>query len=382
MLKIHTEARAIGHAECLVIGGGVIGSSIAYHVAKEGRSTIMLERLIPGEGASGAAVGMLAAESEEFTDSELARFARRSRDAFPELVCDLERLSGISVEFRTEGFVTPFRTETEGQKRWKAAKTREDDCPIWWDARELARRIPGLDEQAIGAIYRSKETQVAPVQLCRAYAGAAAVLGATVWSGTQAEQLVIQEGRVCGVRTDSGFFSCDQVIIAGGLDSMKLLAQVGFEYPLYPVKGEAVAVSLIDHPLEYTIYADDIYLVPKQNNELWIGATSLPHQYDEEVTVGGLEGLLARASAWLPRVREASFIRAWAGLRPQAASGHPFIGTVPGVEGVYAAVGHYRNGVLLSDATGRAMAAMLNGAGAAELGISSFSSELLKEKSL
>ncbi|MDY8047266.1 glycine oxidase ThiO [Paenibacillus polymyxa] len=382
MLKIHTEARAIGHAECLVIGGGVIGSSIAYHVAKEGRSTIMLERLIPGEGASGAAVGMLAAESEEFTDSELARFARRSRDAFPELVCDLERLSGISVEFRTEGFVTPFRTETEGQKRWKAAKTREDDCPIWWDARELARRIPGLDEQAIGAIYRSKETQVAPVQLCRAYAGAAAVLGATVWSGTRAEQLVIQDGRVWGVRTDSGFFSCDQVIIAGGLDSMKLLAQVGFEYPLYPVKGEAVAVSLKDHPLEYTIYADDIYLVPKQNNELWIGATSLPHQYDEEVTVGGLEGLLARASAWLPRVREASFIRAWAGLRPQVASGHPFIGTVPGVEGVYAAVGHYRNGVLLSDATGRAMAAMLNGAGAAELGISSFSSELLKEKSL
>ncbi|WP_328800025.1 glycine oxidase ThiO [Paenibacillus sp. LX16] len=382
MLKIHTEARAIGHAECLVIGGGVIGSSIAYHVAKEGRSTIMLERLIPGEGASGAAVGMLAAESEEFTDSELARFARRSRDAFPELVCDLERLSGISVEFRTEGFVTPFHTETEGQKRWKAAKTREDDCPIWWDARELARRIPGLDEQAIGAIYRSKETQVAPVQLCRAYAGAAAVLGATVWSGTQAEQLVIQDGRVCGVRTDSGFFSCDQVIIAGGLDSMKLLAQVGFEYPLYPVKGEAVAVSLKDRPLEYTIYADDIYLVPKQNNELWIGATSLPHQYDEEVTVGGLEGLLARASAWLPRVREASFIRTWAGLRPQAASGHPFIGAVPGVEGVYAAVGHYRNGVLLSDATGRAMAAMLNGAGAAELGISSFSSELLKEESL
>ncbi|MEK4456737.1 glycine oxidase ThiO [Paenibacillus sp. FSL R10-2748] len=382
MPKIHTEARAIGHAECLVIGGGVIGSSIAYHVAKEGRSTILLERLIPGEGASGAAVGMLAAESEEFTDSELARFARISRDAFPELVCDLERLSGISVEFRTEGFVTPFHTETEGQKRWKAAKTREDDCPIWWDARELARRIPGLDEQAIGAIYRSKETQVAPVQLCRAYAGAAAVLGATVWSGTQAEQLVIQDGRVCGVRTDSGFFSCDQVIIAGGLDSMKLLAQVGFEYPLYPVKGEAVAVSLKDHPLEYTIYADDIYLVPKQNNELWIGATSLPHQYDEEVTVGGLEGLLARASAWLPRVREASFIRTWAGLRPQAASGHPFIGTVPGVEGVYAAVGHYRNGVLLSDATGRAMAAMLNGAGAAELGISRFSSELLKEESL
>ncbi|MDY8021027.1 glycine oxidase ThiO [Paenibacillus polymyxa] len=382
MSKRHTETKAVGHAECLVIGGGVIGSSITYHVAKEGRSTIMLERCIPGGGASGAAVGMLAAESEEFTDPELARFAHTSRDAFPELVCDLERLSGISVEFRTEGFVTPFRSEAEGQKRWKAANIREDDRPIWWDARELARRIPDLDEQAIGAIYRSKETQVAPVQLCRAYAGAAAVLGATVWSGTQAEQLVIQDGRVCGVRTDSGFFSCDQVIIAGGLDSMKLLAQVGFEYPLYPVKGEAVAVSLKDHPLEYTIYADDIYLVPKQNNELWIGATSLPHQYDEEVTVGSLEGLLARASAWLPRVREASFIRAWAGLRPQAASSHPFIGAVPGVEGVYAAVGHYRNGILLSDATGRAITAMLNGAGAAELGISRFSSELLKEESL
>ncbi|MDP1513003.1 glycine oxidase ThiO [Paenibacillus sp. CMAA1739] len=382
MSETHTETKAIAHAECLVIGGGVIGSSIAYHVAKEGRSTIMLERWIPGEGASGAAVGMLAAESEEFTDLELARFARASRDAFPELVSDLERLSGISVQFRTEGFVTPFRSEAEGQKRWNAAKMREDDCPVWWDAKELARRIPGLADQVIGAIYRSKETQVAPVQLCRAYAGAAAVLGATIWSGTQAEELVIQDGRVCGARTDIGFFSCDQVVIAAGLDSLKLLEQIGFDYPLYPVKGEAVAVSLKDHPLDYTIYADDVYLVPKQNNELWIGATSLPHQYDKEVTAGGLKGLLERASFWLPRVHEASFIRAWAGLRPQAAAERPFIGPVPGVEGAYAAVGHYRNGVLLSDATGRAMAAMLKGADVAELGISKFSSELLKEESL
>ncbi|WP_149095100.1 glycine oxidase ThiO [Paenibacillus terrae] len=381
MPEIKTEAQAIGHAECLVIGGGVIGSSIAYHMAKEGRSTILVERFIPGEGASGAAVGMLAAESEEFTDPELAQFARTSRDAFPELVRDLERLSGVAVELRTEGFVTPFRSEAEGQKRWKAAIAREGDHPVWWDARELARQIPGLDGQVIGAIYRSKETQISPAQLCRAYTGAAVVLGATICSGTQAEQLVVLNGRVCGVQTDSGFFSCEQVIIAGGLDSMRLLEQVGFEYPLNPVKGEAVAVSLKDHPLEYTIYADDIYLVPKRNNELWIGATSLPHLYDKEVTIGSLEGLLARASAWLPRVREASFIRTWAGLRPQAAAGRPCIGSVPGVDGVYTAVGHYRNGVLLSEATGRAIAALLKGAGVAELGISSFSPERIKEAS-
>ncbi|MGW9528477.1 glycine oxidase ThiO [Paenibacillus terrae] len=381
MTETKTEAPAIGHAECLVIGGGVIGSSIAYHLAKEGRSTILLERFIPGEGASGAAVGMLAAESEEFTDPELAQFARTSRDAFPELVRDLERFSGVSVEFRTEGFVTPFRSEAEGQRRWNAAIAREGDHPVWWDARELARRIPGLDGQAIGAIYRSKETQISPAQLCCAYTGAATVLGATIWSGTQAEQLVVQHGRVCGVQTDSGFFSCDQVIIAGGLDSMRLLEQVGFEYPLYPVKGEAVAISLKDHPLEYTIYADDIYLVPKQNNELWIGATSLPYQDDKEVTIVSLEGLLARASAWLPRVREASFIRTWAGLRPQAVAGRPCIGPVPGVEGVYAAVGHYRNGVLLSEATGRVIAALLKGVGMAELGISGFSPERIKEAS-
>ncbi|MCC3381120.1 glycine oxidase ThiO [Paenibacillus farraposensis] len=377
MPEIHTKASAIGHAECLVIGGGVIGSSIAYHAAREGHNTIMLERLLPGEGASKAAVGMLAAESEEFTDPELARFARTSRDAFPELVRELERLSGVSVEFRTEGFVTPFRSETEGHERWKAARTQENDHAEWWDARELARRIPGLDRQTIGAIYRSKETQLAPVQLCRAYAGAAAVLGASIWSGTHAKQLVVQNGRIRGVVTDKGFFTCNQVIIAGGLDSMQLLEQVGFHYPLYPVKGEAIAVSLKEHPLEYTIYADDIYLVPKQNNELWIGATSLPHHDNDEVTIAGLTGLLARASAWLPRVREASFIRTWAGLRPQAAAERPFIGAVPGLEGVYAAVGHYRNGVLLSDATGRAMAALLAGAGAVELGISGFSAECL-----
>ncbi|WP_068499872.1 glycine oxidase ThiO [Paenibacillus kribbensis] len=382
MLKIHTEATVIGHAECLVIGGGVIGSSIAYHVAREGCSTIMLERMMPGEGASGAAAGMIAAESEEFADPELEQFAYTSRDAFPELVRVLERLSGVSVEFRTEGFVTPFRSQAEGERRWKAANTREDTQSEWWDAEELARRIPGIDRQAIGAIYRPKETQLIPVQLCRAYTGAATVLGATIWSGTHAEQLVVKDGRVCGVVTDRGFVSCNQVIIAGGLESMNLLEQVGFHYPLYPVKGEVVAVSLKDHPLEYTIYADDVYLVPKQKNELWIGATNLPHHDDTEVTVAGLEGLLARASAWLPRVREASFVRTWAGLRPQAAAGRPFIGAVPGVEGVYAAVGHYRNGVLLSDATGRAMAALLKGANAAELGISKFSSACIKEESL
>lgn len=213
MPEIKTGAQAIGHAECLVIGGGVIGSSIAYHVAKEGRSTILVERFIPGEGASGAAVGMLAAESEEFTDPEFAQFARSSRDAFPELVRDLEHLSGVPVEFRTEGFVTPFRSEAEGQRRWNAAIAQEGDHPVWWDARELVRRIPGLDGQVIGAIYRSKETQISPAQLCCAYTRAATVLGATIWTGTQAEQLIVQHGRVCGVQTDRGFFPANRSLL-------------------------------------------------------------------------------------------------------------------------------------------------------------------------
>lgn len=360
-------------AECIVIGAGVIGCSIAYHLAKDGRRTILLERSCIGGDATGAAAGMLAAESEEFSNPAMRRFALHSRNMYPSLIPELEDLSGISTGYRKAGFVIPVKSRDQLES-WKRSNQHPwSESSVWWDAEELFRKIPAMDRRAIGAIHRPEETQLVPLDLTRAYAKAAVQKGAVIMENTQVDQMIIRNGKLRGIESTKGFLSCEQAVIAGGLRSEKLLAQAGLTIPMYPVKGEVAAVQLPNKPLEHTIYAEDIYLVPKPGNELWIGATSIPHVMDRSVTPSGLQLLLERATGWLPCIQEASFLRAWAGLRPQTVDGLPYMGKAPQAEGIYAAVGHFRNGILLSAATGEAMAAMLRGVSASDLGIEIFS---------
>ena len=159
------------------------------------------------------------------------------------------------------------------------------------------------------------------------------------------------------VDTTNGTFAAGAVVIAAGAWTARLGAMIGLPLAMYPVKGECLMVRTQAPLLRTTIFAKNgCYIVPKRGNQLLIGATSTPETYDGRVSAGGVLSLLHRATALVPDIQQAEWIKTWGGIRPQTKDGLPYIGEHPERQGLFVAAGHYRNGILLCALTGRLMA--------------------------
>jgi glycine oxidase len=213
---------------------------------------------------------------------------------------------------------------------------------------EGAMRIPG-------------DGQVSAPELAAAYIRAAVQLGAEIKEYCGVHSLQMEHGRVTGVLTDEGAISCGQVVVAAGVHGTRLLAQAGISADVYPVKGECFSVLTRVPLIASSVFTDGCYLVPKRGGRLVVGATMLERVYDLAVSVQGLQNLMERAAALVPAIAEAQWEKAWAGLRPQTPDGLPYLGAAAGCAGLFVAAGHYRNGVLLSPATGALLAELMCG---------------------
>ncbi|WP_211747846.1 glycine oxidase ThiO [Paenibacillus sp. Marseille-Q4541] len=368
--------------EVLIIGGGVIGSAIAYYLSRDGRDVLQLEGFNQASGASGDAAGMIAAQLEHFPSELLRKWAFRSQQLMGPLIEELKLHSTVDVAMNRSGFVVPLMEE--GYFSTKRASTTDlTSKQHWWDRGKLQNEIPFITNKAQGALFYPQEQQLLPAQLTASYIKGAAGNGAVFMDKCAVSKLLIENDRITGVETNKGTFTAGKVVVAAGLGSSSILRSLGIELCTYPVKGEIVALTMPREPLRYTIYTHDIYIVPKPGNEIWVGATSIPHDWDKKVSITGMNSLLHKAAEWIPEIGEASFLRTWAGLRPQTIDGLPYIGAYPGLRGLYLALGHYRNGILLSAVTGETISRLLSGESEEETGISTFSaSRLLKERSV
>lgn len=345
--------------EVIIIGGGIIGSFLGYQLAKRGRKVTIVEQKDLAAGASGAAAGMLAADCEQFEHPELKTMARLSRDAFPAVIRELREISGIDAGLNVQGFLTPARDEQEAEEL--QARILADGKGEWWMPDQLVSSEPALIQGLAGAIYRSEEIQVIPSKLTEALAYCAQAKGAVLLRQTEAVSLQVEDERVQGVMTTRGFLRGDQVVLAGGWRLEQLLQPLGLSLPLEPVKGEIVEVQSDTPLLRTTLYAKSIYIVPKPGNKLWIGATSFPGDSSNGVAAGSVTRLLGEAAKMIPEISNAHFVRAWSGHRPKSPDGLPYLGEFTDVRGLYAAAGHYRNGILLSAITARILADELEG---------------------
>ncbi|MBD7968187.1 glycine oxidase ThiO [Paenibacillus gallinarum] len=366
------------NSEVLVIGGGVIGSAIAYYLSCDGMDVMQLEGARQADGASGHAAGMLAAGLEHFSSEELRKWAKRSQQLMGPLIDDLKLHSEVNVAMNDYGFVVPF-LEDKYEKFSKIIDPAKQE--YLWDKSKLQGEIPCITGKAGGALFYPEEHQLLPAELIKAYIKGAQKKGAAFIDQCSVSRLLLENGRVTGVETNQGIYRADKVVVATGLGSDAFLGSIGIELNTYPVKGEMVALSMNSETLHYTIYTPDVYIVPKPDQEIWIGATSIPYGNDNKVSASALNTLLHKATGWIPDIREASFLRTWAGLRPQTVDGLPYIGAYSEVQGLYLAVGHYRNGILLSAVTGETISRLLSGETEDEIGIRSFSaSRIIKER--
>jgi glycine oxidase len=340
--------------DAIVIGGGVIGCSIAYQLSKRQKKVLLLEKGKVGERASSAAAGMLGAQMEFKVDDPLYPLAKMSRQMFRDLSRELYEISGIDIELMENGIYELAFTEDECDRLQQRAEgdAIHGETVSWVSSSQLQEREPAISNRALGALYFPNDGQVSPVQLTKAYLEGATFYGTEVKEQTEVVQLIQSGNKVKGVETYSETIFADHVILAGGVWSSKLLP----ELQMVPVKGECISFMTSDPLLHGTVKYNGCYLVPKRNNRIIVGATSVPHTFDEKVTFASIFELMERAKQMVPDLNKAAFEKAWTGIRPQTKDGKPYIGHHPQHEGLLVAAGHYRNGILLSPVTGKMIA--------------------------
>lgn len=349
--------------DVIIIGGGVNGCSIVYYLARVGKSVLLLERERLAGKASSAAAGMLGAQVEVTEEGALFDIAKESRAMFPSLQYELKEHSGIDIELVQKGMLKLAMNEEEAKhlKSTIAFQQKLGERAEWLAPEQVAEREGQLSDALVGAMDIPMDGHVNPERLTHAFAKSAINLGAVVKEYVEVYSLLSDGDSVKGVETSSGTIYGENVVVAAGAWSKRLLSECGVTVPAYPVKGECFSV-ITDRPLlASTIFTESCYLVPKSGNRLVIGATMIPDTFSENVTVGGLFQLMEEAFRVLPALKSATFERSWSGLRPQTGDGLPYLGQHPNYKNLVIATGHYRNGILLSPITGKLVSKMIHG---------------------
>ncbi|WP_347862563.1 glycine oxidase ThiO [Salimicrobium sp. PL1-032A] len=349
------------HYETIVIGAGVIGSSIAYHLSRRGRRVLLLEQETIACKASSAAAGMLGAQSELKADgSPLFELAKESRAMFPDLADDLKMYSGMDISLKQQGIYKIARNEEEKRelRHYGELQRQSGQNAEWLEAEELQIREPAVSSQLTGGLFLPDDGQVSAPDLSRAFALSAIELGTTLKEYTKVQSLLIKGDSISGVSTNGGEYQANEVVIACGAWSEEVLGEA---LDTYPVKGECFSVNTKRNLISGTLFSKDCYIVPKSGGRLVVGATEQPGTYDETVTLGGVFPLIKEAIRLLPELAYAEWESAWTGLRPQTRNETPVLGPHPDYRNLFLATGHYRNGILLSPITGKLIADMIEG---------------------
>ncbi|HVP04192.1 MAG TPA: glycine oxidase ThiO [Dehalococcoidia bacterium] len=339
----------------IVVGGGVIGCSIALHLQKARASVVLLERgEIAGE-ASSAAAGMLIAPIEDTGNRQFDDLRRASLAMYPTLIREAQRLSGVDVEYKRQGMIRTARSEEFARKLKSLARRREG--LEWIDGAALRKLEPALDPELVGAAYCKDDADLNPGLLTKALGGAAAKLGADVRTNTMLTGFLGRGSRVDGVSTSNGDVLADVVVLAAGPWTEPLSQRLGKRVSTPPMRGQMLAYR--SSSLRHAVWGEDGYLVPKPRGLVFAGATIEDVGFRKTTTAHGLAGLKRMAGALVPALRKARVARSWAGLRPGSADGLPVIGRFPVKDNIYLATGHFRNGVLLAPITGSLVSEMV-----------------------
>lgn len=343
------------HAPRAVIaGGGLIGLSCAFELARRGAAVTVLEAEHCGGGASGAAAGMLAPGAEavgEGGPDAYTRFCLDSLRQWPDFIAAIQAAGGPRVGLRPDGSLLVAGSYEEAE-RLAASVSAQGQIAQAFTAKEAALRQPGLSKIP-AALWLPEDSHLDPRQALAALSTALGALGVRVVEGAAVRRLETAGARVTGLVHDQGVESCDFAVIACGAGA-GLLDQIPILNALTPVKGQMAALGGAAHGLRCVVRGE-VYLIPRGEQEIWIGASVEPGQGDLEVDDTVIADLRRKAEALYPSLARLNTIRCWAGVRPGTRDGFPMIGE-SGVRGVYLATGHYRNGVLAAPATARVIA--------------------------
>lgn len=340
-----------------VVGGGVIGCSIAYHLAKKGAKVVVVEKRGIGGQASSVAAGMLAAQEEAPAPDAFFAACMASRALFNELVPQVREESAIDPEWETTGIWRVAADEDEAATlRAKMRWQEERGLAVEWVGPEaLAEQHPGL-APAVGALYCPTDGQINSARWVRALAEAARKRGVRFLDHTPSVDFVREGRRVAGLRFAGELLAADHTVLAAGAWTPFLLEALELSLPLEPVKGQLMVLAGVPRAFRGPIYATPGYVVPRIDGRLIVGATAEKVGFNVRPTLEAQRFLADWVGRWCPALGPMPIVEFQTGLRPGTADGWPVMGRLWEYDNLYIAAGHYRNGILLSPFAGRYMA--------------------------
>jgi glycine oxidase len=343
--------------DVVIVGGGIIGGSIAFDLAQRNLRVAVLDRQELMHEASWAAAGMLSPAPDCPAAIPLVPLGRSSLALYPKFIEAVEEASGIRTGFRMGGAVEViFHGDAERELSTLVALHHGlglacEPLPLD-EARNLE---PAVGRDARAAAFLPNECSVEPRALTSAVLAAAASAGAGLCPGVEVTSLALDKKKCTGVKTSSGeIIHAAHVVLAAGCWSSQIPEAAPYA-PTLPVRGQMAALRHSGTPIRHVLRSERGYLVPRSVESpqtVVVGSTIENRGYEKRVTSGGIERILSAANELVPELEKAEIIETWSGLRPGSPDQLPILGPAD-FDGLVIATGHYRNGILLAPVTAK-----------------------------
>jgi glycine oxidase len=331
--------------DAIIAGAGIIGLALAIELRRQGLHVLVVEKGEPGREASWAAGGMLADCGLEIPPV-LQTLATASARMYSEFVHELEDESGLKIDLRSEGALLFLESPAD--------RRLQDSHPLPAPLHELEPSLQVTDKFPLFLHERS----VDPRHITAAAVAAARHRGVDFSSGDEVLGVEVADGKATGVRTKKTRFTAATVVNCAGAWAGQIGRQA---FPARPVKGQMLCVAMPERNLvRHVVRTPDVYLIPRSDGRLLIGATQEEAGYDKQTVPATIQKLREAALELVPKLADARLLEAWAGLRPGTPDNLPILGATS-TPGYFVATGHFRDGILLAPVTAKAMGQLLAG---------------------
>ncbi|UVK98050.1 glycine oxidase ThiO [Pseudomonas sp. B21-048] len=335
--------------QVVIVGGGVIGLLTAFNLASEVQRVVLLDRSNVGQEASWAGGGIVSPLYPWRYSPAVTALAHWSQDFYPQLAERLYAATGIDPEVHTTGLYwldLPDEAEALAWAKRENRPLRAVDISAAHDA------VPVLGGGFSRAIYMADVANVRNPRLVKSLKAALLALpNVTIHEQCEVSGFIREGAAVVGVQTSMGAITGDQVVLTAGAWSGALLKGLDLELPVEPVKGQMILYKCAADFLSSMVLAKRRYAIPRRDGHILIGSTLEHEGFDKTPTDTALKSLKASAVELIPALADAEVVGHWAGLRPGSPEGIPYIGQVPGFDGLWLNCGHYRNGLVLAPAS-------------------------------
>ncbi len=345
-----------------IVGGGIIGCSLAYQLARNGLSVMVIERGAVGREASGASAGIISPPSSIDTPRVKAELTADSILAYPNFIERIEAATGSRTGFQLRGEITVALDESEVSELqlladWQSGLGFHVD---WLDGPAARELEPVLPETVLGGILVLEAASVFSYDLTRVTAEAAMRAGAHIVDHTPVIGLAVEHGRVIGLRLTEGFLPAGQVVLAAGAWTAQLAGDAARVVPTFPSKGQMLAIAGAPR-MPYRIIGryGGGHLVPRTDGTVAVGATKERVGFDKRIVASNTQWCLDLAAEIAPSLLHGEITSMWTGLRPGSADDQPIMGRVPGVDGLWVATGHYQTGIQMAVITADLLASSI-----------------------